>query len=444
MKKIQTHSRFHKQVLPWIMFAMGAAYYCLAYFLRVSPSVMKKDLLSHFKITATEFGSLSSAYYNAYTPMQLFVGMIVDRFGARKVLVSASLICMGGLSIFTHAGTLEIAKMGRFLIGFGSAFAYITVLKLVALWLPPNRFAAAAGLTSAFGMSAGIFSQIYLATFVQKVGYRAALSTGLVAGIILAILLFLIVRDRPREKMLESSEPPLTLGQTLRGLKYVFLKGETWVIGIVGLLLYLPASAFLDLWGIPYLETAYHVTSQKAAMIIFFVYAGWIIAGPLIGALSDKIYLRCMPLLVTSILSAIFSTMAFYIPHLPFWALYTLLFLFGVTCGSHPLVFCLSREKNPEQISGTATASTNFFIMLGGLLFQPFMGKILDWHWDGTIIENVRVYTLSDYKFALAVVPIGLFLSCILTLFIKETHCKIQENVMPSTPPVKFRCNLED
>lgn len=432
MTQIRKETRYRK-ILPWIMFALGASYYCLAYFLRVSPSVMKKDLLTHFKITATEFGSLSSSYYNAYTPMQLFVGMIVDRLGARKVLVSACLICMVGLSIFINASTLEVAKGGRFLIGFGSAFAYITVLKIVALWLPPNRFATAAGLTSAFGMSAGILSQIYLATFVQKVGYRSALSSGLVAGIILAVVLFLVIRDRPKEKMLEASLPQnkLTLKQTLRGLGFVLMKGETWIIGIVGLLLYLPASAFLDLWGIPYLETAYKVTSQKAAMMIFFVYFGWILAGPLIGALSDRIRLRCMPLLVTSIFSTIFSAMAFYIPNLPFWALYTLLFLFGITCGSHPLVFSLSREKNPEQISGTATATTNFFIMLGGVLFQPFMGKILDWHWNGTLADGVRVYSLADYKFALAVVPIGLFFSCILTLFIKETHCKIQTQSLP-------------
>ncbi len=421
--------RFSKRLLPWVMFAMGASYYCLAYFLRVSPSVMKKELLTHFKITATEFGSLSSAYYNAYTPMQLFVGVIVDRLGARKVLVSACLICMVGLSIFIHAETLQVAKSGRFLIGFGSAFAYITVLKLVALWLPPNRFATAAGLTSAFGMSAGIFSQIYLAGFVQKIGYKSALSTSLVAGIILAFVLLIVVRDQPKEKRIEAKAAgsQLTFRQTLKGLGFVLMKGETWIVGIVGLLLYLPASVFLDLWGIPYLETAYKVTSQKAAMMISLVYFGWIIAGPLIGALSDKIRLRCAPLLAASVFSTIFSTMAFYIPNLPFWLLYVLLFLFGITCGSHPLVFSLSRENNPEQISGTATAATNFFIMLGGVLFQPFMGKILDWHWNGTIVDSIRVYSLSDYKFALLVVPIGLFLSCIFTLFIKETHCRIQE-----------------
>lgn len=433
MTKTQSQTTYRRYILPWLMFGMGAMYYCLAYFLRVSPSVMKKDLLHHFKITATEFGSLSSAYYNAYTPMQLFVGVIVDRLGARKVLVSACLICMLGLYIFIHADSLHFAKTGRFLIGFGSAFAYITVLKLVALWLPPNRFATAAGLTSAFGMSAGIFSQIYLATFVEKVGYKSALSTGLIAGIILAVVLFLVVRDRPREQRLELKTlgNQLTLKQTLFGLGSVLTKRETWLIGAVGLLLYLPASAFLDLWGIPYLETAYRINSEKAAMMISLVYFGWIIAGPLIGAFSDRIRLRCMPLLVTSIFSTIFSAMAFYIPNLPMPILYTLLFLFGVTCGSHPLVFSLSRENNPEQISGTATATTNFFIMLGGVLFQPFMGKILDWHWGGSMLDGVRVYTLSDYKFALAVVPIGLFISCIVTLFIKETHCRIQEQPLP-------------
>jgi sugar phosphate permease len=419
-----------KRLLPWFMFGMGALYYCMAYFLRVSPSVMKQQLLNQFKINATEFGSLSAAYYNAYTPMQLFVGVIVDRFGARRVLVSACLICMLGLGVFIYADTLFVAKSGRFLIGFGSAFAYITVLKLVALWLPPHRFAMAAGLTSAFGMSAGVFSQIYLASIIGKMGYKNALFTGLIAGIILSIFLFLFVRDRPKEQreFLKESGNQLTLKQTLKGLGLVLMKPETWLIGIVGLLLYLPASAITDLWGIPYLQTAYGFTARKAALVMMFISIGWIIAGPLIGAFSDKIRLRCMPILITSIFSTIFSLMIFYIPNLPFWLLTALLFLFGVSCGSHPLVFCLSREKNPHQISGTATATTNFFIMLGGVIFQPFMGKILDWHWSGLMTDGVRTYTLSDYKFALAVVPIALLLSCVLTLFIKETHCKMQED----------------
>jgi sugar phosphate permease len=426
-----TKQSFQKYILPWIMFGMGALYYCLAYFLRVSPSVMKSQLLSHFKITATEFGGLSSTFYNAYTPMQLFVGVIVDHFGARKVLVTACLISMLGLAIFINTDSLHIAKSGRFLIGFGSAFAYITVLKLIALWLPPNRFATAAGLTSTLGMSAGIFSQIYLANFVSKIGYKSALSSALVAGIILAIAMFLIIRDRPKEKQLEIkvSGQRLTFKQSFKGLGFVLRKRETWLVGVVGLLLYLPASAFLDLWGIPYLETAYHITPEKAAMMISLVYLGWIISGPLIGALSDKIRRRCAPLLITSILSTIFSAMAFYIPNQPMWMLYTLLFLFGVTCGSHPLVFSLSRENNPDRISGTATAATNFFIMLGGVLFQPFIGRILDWHWNGALLDGVRIYTLADYKFALAVVPLGLLLSCILTLFIKETYCRIQDNL---------------
>lgn len=424
----KTEKQFYKTyMLPWIMFSMGALYYCMAYFLRVSPSVMKEQLLNQFKIRATEFGSLSAYYYYAYTPMQLFVGVIVDRFGPRRTLVTACMLCMLGLSVFIYADTLAFAKSGRFLIGFGAAFAYITVLKLASLWLPPNRFATAAGLTSAFGMSAGIFSQIYLATFVQKIGYKNALFTALIAGLVLVVILFLVVRDRPRERALRDAGKQLTLKQTLRGLVSVLRKRETWLIGIVGCLLYLPASAFLDLWGIPYLQTAYGFTAQKAALVIAPVYFGWIIAGPFIGAFSDRIGLRCMPILVTSIFSTIFVLLIFYFTGLPVWLLYTLMFLFGVTCGSHPLVFSLSREKNPNQISGTATAITNFFIMAGGVIFQPFLGWILDKHWNGVMANGVPVYSINDYKFALAVVPIGLALSCVLTLFIKETHCKIQD-----------------
>ena len=131
-------SPFFKSLYPWLIVSCGMLFYCYNYFLRVSPSVMQYELTESFHITATQFGTLAGFYYWAYTPMQVPAGMIYDKFGVRIVLCAACLLAVFGLSIFISSHTYLSAGMGRFLIGLGTAFAYIGTLKLASIWLPPK------------------------------------------------------------------------------------------------------------------------------------------------------------------------------------------------------------------------------------------------------------------------------------------------------------------
>src|SRR5579875_2532191 len=90
---------FFRSAYPWMIVCCGMLFYCFNYFLRVSPSVMQSQLTQSFHITAYEFGLLTSAYYWAYTPMQIPAGMIYDKFGVRFVLCAASLIATLGLCL---------------------------------------------------------------------------------------------------------------------------------------------------------------------------------------------------------------------------------------------------------------------------------------------------------------------------------------------------------
>src|SRR3990167_8767502 len=186
-----------RSIHPWIICCIGMLFYCFNYFLRVSPSVMQPELSQAFHINASQFGSLAAFYYYAYTPMQLPAGMIYDKFGARFVLFFACLTAAAGLGIFISADNFQSAGLGRFFIGLGTAFAYIGVLKLASDWLPANRFATVAGLTTAFGMASAIFSDIYLTKFVALLGYKNALITALFIGITLSILILMFLRNKP-------------------------------------------------------------------------------------------------------------------------------------------------------------------------------------------------------------------------------------------------------
>ncbi|HVY54099.1 MAG TPA: MFS transporter, partial [Gammaproteobacteria bacterium] len=367
-------------------------------------------------------------YYYAYTPMQVPAGMLYDRFGARLVLFFACLTAVVGLGVFITADNFALAALGRFLIGLGTAFSYIGSLKLASIWLPTNRFATAAGLTTAFGMTSAIISQNYLTKVVQVVGYKQALYSVLFLGILLSVIIFFMVRNRPTETIAHRPvHTPMDSKQLFKSLQLIFTNPQMWLIGCVGCLTYLPASVFLDLWGISFLKTAYSLTPEQAAYISSCAFVGWIIAGPTMGALSDKIKRRRVPLLFAGITGTVLLCTIFYVPGLTSAQLSVAFFLLGFCCGSHPICFAIGKENNPIQISGTAVAATNMLTMMGGALFQPLVGKLLDWHASGAIGANgLPIYTTQDYLFALSIVPVGVAIGGFLCFFLKETYCQSQ------------------
>jgi len=415
------------RLIPWLICLVGMLFYCYNYFLRVSPSVMHDDLLQSFHITAYQFGALAAFYYYAYTPMQLPAGMIYDKFGARAVLVFACLTAVLGLSIFVSADNYALAALGRFLIGLGCAFAYIGVLKLASLWLPANRFATVAGLTTALGMTSAALSQRYLGKAVEFFGYKQALHFAIFGGIVLSVIIFLLIRSKPKKTASANNQiqEPINLKQLFSAVRLIATNPQMWLIGMIGCLLYLPASVFLDLWGIPYLKSVYQLTPDQAVSISGLTFFGWIIAGPIIGAISDRIKLRRLPLISTGGFAAILLCAVFYLPGINYFWLNIMFFFIGFCCGAHPLCFALGKENNPLQISGTAVAVTNMLIMAGGAVFQPVVGKLLDLHTTSPLGPNgLPVYTASDYTFALSVIPIGVSIGILLSFFLKETHCR--------------------
>ncbi len=418
---------FFKSAYPWLICFVGMLFYCFNYFLRNSPSVMQTELSQSFHITAYEFGVLASAYYWAYTPMQIPAGMIYDKFGVRIVLCLACIMATLGVSTFVAADTFVIAWIGRFMIGLGCAFAYIGILKLASVWLPANRFAIVAGLATAAGMSFGALTQLYITHVSGKLDYKQALSPAILIGVLLSILIFCMIKDRPKDQVNSANEmrAPINTRQLFNALRIIFTNPQMWLIGIIGCLLYLPASVFLDAYSKQYLITVFQITPSQAAFVSALTFLGWIISGPIIGAYSDYIKKRCLPLTFTGFFAAALLCVVFYIPGvLNLWGLYCVFFLIGFCCGSHPLCFPLGKENNPIQISGTAVAATNMLIMFGGNIFPPIVGKLLDLHSTTTGANGLPIYSASDYTFALSVIPLGVALGIFLSFFLKETYCE--------------------
>ena len=411
------------KVWAWLIFVLGALFYCYEYFLRIMPSVMYADIMRVFSINGLLFGSLSVFYYYAYTPMQPVVGILMDRYGPRRLLTVACLLCAVGAYLFAQTSFLSIAEFARFIIGFGSAFAFVGILKLITIWFPPSQFAFLSGLAAALGSSCAMLSEISLSTMVDFLGWRTTVLFSAALGVVLTVIIYFIVRDRnPNIPPEEHDHHALSFKKVFMELWQLLKNKQIWVNGMIAGLLYLPVTTFAELWGYPYLHQAYHFSKQAAAEGVSILFLGFTVGAPLMGFISDKIRSRRKPLMAGAVIAAILFTLLIYLPGLSQWQVFALLFISAMCYGSQVIVFAVACEISSKNARGSAIAVTNMFAMLGGVIFQPVIGFFLDLGWHGDVLEGVRYFPDSDYQHALIILPLGLIASAVCAYFLQETR----------------------
>lgn len=415
----------------WLICGLGALFYCYEYFLRIAPSVMSTELRQVYQLDAGGFGNLIAFYYYAYTPMQIIVGLFMDRYGPRLLVTLACLACAIGTYLFASSDVLVIAQAGRFLVGFGSAFAFVGALKLATIWLPPERFAMVSGLIVALGNVGAIAGDIAVTAIVEHVGWRQTSMYSAAFGIALAIIIVLIVRDnsgKVTHQHDKKHELTNSFKNVLHGLWAAMKSFQVWKNGLVGGLLYIPTTAFAELWAVPYLEQARGLTDHQAATTVSMIFLGWVVGCPLAGFISDFIKRRLLPMMVGAVLAIFISCYILYVPNISLSVLHVLFFLLGITGCAQVIVFAVGRESTPSHIAGTAIAFTNTFTMLSGVIFQPLVGHLLDLHWHGEMADGIRVYSAHNFQYALSIIPLGLIAALIILFFMRETRCELLEN----------------
>lgn len=382
----------------WLMWGLGAVFFAYGFFHRMAPGVMVSDLMRDFAVGAALAGNLAAFYFYAYVAVQIPVGMLAERFGPRAVLAAGAVLCGFGSVLFGSADTLATASVGRFIVGAGVGVAFVSTLKLAAIWLPARRFALASGLTVMCGMLGGIGGQAPLAAATAAFGWRGAMIGAGVAAFVLGVTIWLVVRDRPAGISLrpEKESPPEAL---FAGLGDVLAKPQTWIIAAVGLAMSAPLLAFAGLWAVPYMMESYGLARPAAAGAVSIVLIGWAVGAPVQGWLSDRLGRWRAPLIGVNALGLGTFAVLIYVPELSLGVAEALLFANGFFCGGLPLVYAAVREANPRAI-GPAIAFVNMVIVASGALLQPLIGWLLDLAWDGRMAEGTRVYSAESFRWA--------------------------------------------
>ncbi len=413
----------------WLIWGCAALFYCYQFMLRVSPSVMADDLMSAFQIDACTLGMLTGAYYYTYSAVQFPGGVLMDLFKPRRVLTAAAVVCSAGTFLFSMADSLYIAFLGRALIGAGSAVGFLSCFKIGSLWFPAHKLSFVVGLTILLGTIGGVSAGYPLAWLVEIYGWRHTLWFISFIGFALAAFAWLLVRDMPPENLRKAilkshgdSEISYQSTGFWTNIIEVVRKPQSWLLALFGFLMYIPLSGVTDIWGPPFLIAAYNLDKTTAGAVNSALYVGMGIGSPFFPLLLNFLKAYKPTIFIAAIGALVMLSVVYYVPGLPLWLLTGCLFLAGLFLSGQFLAFSMVSALNPLSASGTAGGFQNGVCMISGIIFQPFLGWLLDFSWAGAIVNGARVYTISEYTFAFTSIVIALFLACLCIIPIKERY----------------------
>ena len=407
-------------VLIWSLSALAFGY---AFFQRVAPSVMVPDLMAEFAVSGAVLGQLSALYFYPYAAMQLPVGALLDRYGARIMLSLALLVAAAGSALFALASDISLAYAGRFLIGAGSAVGFIGSMALAANWFPPHLFAFLTGGSMFFAMMCGMAGQAPLALAVEAAGWRTTMLWAAAFAFGLSVLTALIVRNSPDPRS-AAQENDIRWSEIWAGLRRSVRRREVWRLAIVAMAMSGPMLTLGVLWGVPFLTSAYGLDRPTAAFYTSLSLFGWALGAPFLGWLSDRIRLRKLPVVTCTFVNVLSLAAIALIPGLPLPVIAALFFLSGFTGGTMVITFAIAREVSPKPLHGTVSGVVNGMTVAAGAVLQPVVGWLLDLRWDGTMDGGARVYQAADYRFALIALVVWAAIGFALSLGLRETRCR--------------------
>ena len=403
----------------WLIWSLAAIAFGYAFLHRVAPGVMVHDLMRDFAISGTMLGALSALYFYPYFLLQIPLGALLDVLGTRYLLSFALFLAALGSILFGSANNIEMAYLGRFLIGVGCSVGFLSALTLTSKWFPKNRFALLSGLTMLIAMMGAILGQAPLALFISNFGWRSSMWVLSIFGIILSLLVLIIVRNEPGEKIKPQviKNPWMQMLQSLRKASRSF---EMWKIALVAASMSGPMLTLGGLWGTPYLMSAYDLGRSEAAFLTSFLLFGWAFAAPCFGWFSDFLGRR-KPILIGG--SAVLSLALGLIILIPSTNLYLTLVLFILIGASGSVMvsaFALVKEAISKEAQGSAVGIVNAMTVAAGAILQPFVGLILDLRWDGLMLNGARIFHETDYRFAFTIVFVSSLIGFFVSVTLKE------------------------
>ncbi len=387
------------------VFCPFAAGYFLSFFFRNVNAVISRDLARDFDLSSADLGFLTATYMLAFAAFQLPLGVLLDRYGPRRVLTALMCVAGTGALVFSLAQDFVMLSLGRALIGLGVSGCLMGAIKAFTLWFPLSRLATLNGLYLAIGGLGGLSATAPAEAFLGPFGWRALFTVLAAASVSAAALIFFLVPEKPLPGH----------GQTLRaqiaGFGRIFASTPFWRIALPLVVCHAVYQALQGLWLAPWLYDVAGFERAAVAGALFTTAVAYTVGSVFFGVSSDRLAgagvsrLTVYKLgLVTSL--AMFILLAAGVTT----ALPLILAVYGFSAISGALAYALFAPLFPPEMTGRVITASNVMMFATSFLFQWGIGAVLRFFPEADGRYPVESYAVAFWSLAALQVAVVLWL----------------------------------
>lgn len=382
----------------WAVYAAAVSVYVLAVFHRTSLGVAGLLAADRFDIAATQLSIFTMVQLFVYAAMQIPVGALLDRFGARRLLIAGVTTMTLAQFGFAFATSFNAGILARVLVGIGDAMVFIPLLRIVALWFPPVRIPMVTQLTGILGQIGALVAAAPLVAALHTWGWTPSYATAASVGIVLGVLLVLVVRDSPY--------PDHELDRIkVRALALSVRRAWDTPGTRLGLWSHFSAqfgaTVFALLWGYPFLVAGQGLSPELAGLLLMLMTMTTVVTGPLIGGFVTRYPFSRSTLIlgIVASIAAVWAVVLLWPGRAPLWLLVVLVVVTAVGGPGSMVGFDLARTFNPPTRVGSATGIVNVGGFFASLSTVTLIGVILDVVAPG----GPETYTVDSFRVAMSV-----------------------------------------
>ncbi len=417
----------------WLIWGVGVAAYMLAVTNRTSLAAVGVDAAARFHADASTLSMFAVLQLGVYGAMQLPIGVVLDRWGARPIITIGMLLMGVGQLVMALSPNVGVAIAARMLLGAGDAAVFPSVLRLVATWFPAQRNPLMVQLTGLVGQSGQILALVPLAALLHATSW--SVTFGSVAGlcVLFAVLVWAIVRNHPPgsagDVSVDTDTGTITVVTSAidagAGLRAAWSHPGTRLAFWSHFTTPFAGTAFIMLWGMPFLTAGEGLTRAAAAAITTLYVVVGMILGPVLGTLSARMphhRSRGLVLPIVGVQVIAWLVVISWPTQAPLWLLIVLAVALATGGPASMIAFDHARTHNPSHRLSTATGITNVGGFLAGLIAIFLIGVALDLQGAGT----PETYSLQAFRLAfLTQVPLWLVGAFFIVLERRRTRIRM-------------------
>ena len=369
-----------------------AAGYLLSYLFRTVNAVISPELTRDLGLAAASLGFLTSAYFLAFGLMQIPVGMLLDRYGPRRVEPVLLAIAAAGALLFALAEGLPGLTLARAIIGGGVSACLMAPLKGIAMWYPSERHASLSGWMMVAGGLGALVATTPLEYALRFTDWRTIFVGLAAATLLVAVWIAWRVPDTPQPK--HGAE----LREQFRGVRTVFSHARFWWIAPLAGFGMGSFMAVQGLWAVPWMIEVEGLSRATAASYLLamsvVILAGYLFLGLFATPLARRgIHARHLFAAGFSMNAGAFALIALGVPGSPVWWS-----LYGLGAGANVLAFAVLNEGFPRELAGRTNTAANLVMFVGSFATQWGVGVVVD---AARAVSGVETATGLRYAFAL-------------------------------------------